>query len=367
MRFGTIPCGVRIAYLVHFRGGSDTGIFRKVASQAAAWARSGWDVGLFVTTDEASAPEWTALPQAATVIAASTGPRSLFATRERLANALLRWRPDVVYARHTLVYPGIVRIARQRPVVLEVNSDDVSEFKAVSTRRYRFARATRGLLLSRAAGLVFVTHELERNPRFARYRRPSIVIANGIPLDDVAELPAPSNSAPRLIFLGHPHSPWHGLDQLEDMAAAFPDWRFDVVGPDRGELKRDLANVTAHGVLRPEAFRPLLAAADVAIGTLGLYRKNMNEASAIKLREYLASGLPAIIGYLDTDFPDPPPFLLQIPNRDGGVSDSVGAIAHFVRAWMGRRVPREAIRGIDSAAKESARLGFFERFVASRT
>src|SRR5436853_94310 len=44
-------CAVRIAYLVHFRGGSETGIFHKVAGQADEWTRRGHVVGLFVATD----------------------------------------------------------------------------------------------------------------------------------------------------------------------------------------------------------------------------------------------------------------------------------------------------------------------------
>ena len=358
---------MRIAYLVHFRGGPETGIFRKVTSQADAWSRLGKTVGMFVTTDAASVEAWRSRPEAVRVIGATTKPGSLLTTREGIVRAVRRWKPDVVYARHTLFHPGLLFLVRERPTVFEINSDDLAEFRSASARRHQFARLTRGLLLRRAAGLVFVTRELARMPQFARYRRPSVVIANGVRLVDVPAVPPPDppNAAPRLIFLGHPHSPWHGLDQLEAMAAAFPDWEFDVVGPGPVELTRRLPNLRAHGVLQPAAYRPILARADVAIGSLGLYRNGMEEASPIKLREYLAAGVPTIIGYEDTDFPDDVPFLLRVPNRDGGAVDHLGAVRAFVEGWRGRRVPRDAIGHLDMAAKEQARLTFLVRVAAA--
>jgi hypothetical protein len=356
---------VKIAYIVHFRGGTETGIFHKVARQSDTWSRSGHEVGLFVTTDPASAADWKSLPQAVSVSGGSSGARSLLLGRERLAQRVLRWRPDVVYARHTLVYPGLLRVARRFPLVIEINSDDVAEFRGVSPRRYRFARMTRGLLLGRAAGLVFVTRELAANPCFTRFRKPGVVIANGIPLDQVEALPPADNALPRLIFLGHPHTPWHGLDQLELLASGFPEWQFEVVGPDGTELSRTHTNVRTHGVMTPAEFAPLMAEADVAIGSLGLYRNHMNEASPIKVREYLAYGLPVIVGCRDTDFPDGAPFMLTVPNRPGGVTERLPAIEAFVSSWIGRRVPRGLVAGIDSAAKERQRLAFIERLASS--
>ena len=114
--------------------------------------------------------------------------------------------------------------------------------------------------------------------------------------------------------------------------------------------------------MAPAEYGPLLAQADVAIGTLGLYLKDMNEASPIKTREYLASGLPVIIGYRDTDFPDGAPFLLQVPNRADGVAQSQAAIARFVDAWRGRRVTRASVQELDSAGKETERLAFLAEF-----
>jgi len=45
--------------------------------------------------------------------------------------------------------------------------------------------------------------------------------------------------------------------------------------------------------------------ADVAIGALATYRKGMKETSTLKVREYLAYGLPVILDHHDPDFFEP--------------------------------------------------------------
>jgi len=84
----------------------------------------------------------------------------------------------------------------------------------------------------------------------------------------------------------------------------------------------------------------------------------MTEASTLKLREYLAVGLPSIIGYTDTDFPNGAPFLLQLPNRPDNVSSSLSAIDEFISSQAGRRVARASIAHLDSLNKERRRLRF---------
>jgi glycosyltransferase involved in cell wall biosynthesis len=357
---------MRIAYLAHFRGGRETGIWRKIAGQVEEWRQRGEDVGLFVATSVAAQADWAGLPGAVRVTT-STNALELIVARERLASAIRRWRPDLVYLRHTLVYPGLLRLVSRVPTVLEINADDLSEFRHASPRRYRYARLTRSALLQRAAGIVFVTHELSALTSFARFGAPFVVIGNGIRSDEVPIAPPPTDDRPRLLFMGHPNSPWHGLDHLAELAAAFPDWDVDLVGSTADELPHALPpNLAAHGVLEPQAYRPLLDAADVGVGSLALYRNSMNEASTLKVREYLTAGLPVILAHRDTDFPDGAPFILQLPNRADAVVTHHGAIAEFVEAWKGRRVPRSDVAHLDLRAKEARRIRFLEQVVRRR-
>lgn len=355
---------MKVAYLAHFRGGSESGILQKVAAQTAAWTELGAQVGLFAATSAEGMDAWRAIRAAVSVRTTPAGPLGLLREREDLVADVRRWAPDVVYTRHGLVYPGIVRLASRWPLVVEVNGDDLAEFRLQSLKRYWLARLTRGLLLRRTAGLVFVTRELAASPRFTRYRRPGVVIANGIDLSSVKPAPPVDNPQPRLVFLGHPDTPWHGVEHVVELAAAFPEWRIDIVGPALGALSMAPPhNLHTHGPMTSSEYRPLLANADVALGTLGLYRKGMTEASSLKVREYLASGLPVILGHRDTDFPDGAPFLLQLANGPRCVLDDTDRIRTFVGEWAGRRVPRDEVQHLDVRRKEEARLDFLASLV----
>ena len=90
----------------------------------------------------------------------------------------------------------------------------------------------------------------------------------------------------------------------------------------------------------------------------------MQEACLLKVMEYLAYSLPTIIAFKHTDFPDPVPFLLQIPNNENGVAGSLDEIRRFVEGWMGRRVDKAAIAHLDSDIKEQKRLAFFEQIIS---
>lgn len=102
--------------------------------------------------------------------------------------------------------------------------------------------------------------------------------------------------------------------------------------------------------------------AHIAIGTLGLHRKSMNEASPLKVRHYLALGLPVISAHTDTDFNRGAPFLLTLPNEENNVLPNLSLIDRFVEEWRGRRVTRNDIKHLDYRYKEHARLEFFKRF-----
>jgi glycosyltransferase involved in cell wall biosynthesis len=201
-----------------------------------------------------------------------------------------------------------------------------------------------------------VTHELARHPTLVRLGRPISVLPNSIDLSRYPELPPANNSTPRLVFIGSPGLPWAGVDKIARLAAASPTWRFDIVGPRPGELPGAPANLVVHGTLGRDRYLPIMAQADVAIGPLALHRKGLSESSALKVAEYLAHGIPVILGNAETAFPDGAPFLLQLPNTEDNVDAATDEIRDFVERWRGQRVARSAISAIDSTVVERRRL-----------
>lgn len=445
---------MKIAYLIHWNEGPDSGVYKKVTAQALAWASLGHEPALFLfTSRHGESWEEAAGGGIPVIVETYRGKPGRLARFRALLAGLRAWGPDVVYHRFDLYYPSLPRLLREFPSVLEINTNDVSELaleRGPGRLRYYYHRLTRRFVLGAAGGFVFVSGELAEALCFRRYAKDKAVIGNGIDLAryalareggevrpveaqaaevqvaeaQVAEVqvaeaqavgarnpsgrevgqaashagngseaepmaedacftdPCASSAGPhaspagphatasltgaedavRFVFLGSAGQSWHGVDHIAELAAAKPHWRFDIVGVERGELALPIPpNMTFHGRLLQRAYQPLLDRADIAIGTLALYRKGMEEASPLKVREYLANGLPVITAYRETDFPEPVPFVLQLPNRPGNVLENLPAIERFARSWKGRRVEPDGIGHLDTAVKEAARVGYMER------
>ena len=348
---------MRVACLVHGVGGRDSGVRRLILDQAAAWSREpGATVGLFVRCEVGTENAWRSEPNVVSVRSSGLGMPGRFVARELLSLDLARWRPDVMYLRHSTISPSVLVLAATIPTIVGGDLDDLDELRIRSRPRFWYMRFTRNLLLKRARRVMVVTPEIARRPSIASVGRPVDVFPNTIDVRAYPELPAPSNASPRLVFIGAPALPWAGVDKIVRLARLAPDWRFDVIGSSREELPDAPPNLDAHGVLTAEEYLPIMAGADIAIGPLALHRKGLSETSALKVAEYLAYGIPVILATRETAFPDGAPFLLQLPNTETNVDDAFDAIRAFVDEWRGRRVHRAEVSTIDASSVEPQRM-----------
>jgi glycosyltransferase involved in cell wall biosynthesis len=277
----------------------------------------------------------------------------------RVVRAVRGFDPELVYMRGQLFYPPMLWLPAGAPLVVEVNTDDLKENELSSRIRAIYNARTRTFLLRRASALIFVTAELSHLPSFNRLPAPRSVISNGIDLGAYPQLPAGAQGSPRLVFVGTGDAPWHGVDKLCMLATIRTDWQIDIVGM-RNPRAVSHPNITWHGPLERGDVLPILARADVGIGTLALHRKSMEEASSLKVREYLAVGLPVIYGCSDPDADGLGPYVLRIANTETNVIDEIDRIDAFVQASRGVRVPRNRVAHIDVAQKEQQRLALFE-------
>lgn len=348
---------MKIVFLYHWNEGPQSGVQQKVRRQVEAWKAAGHEVQrVIVCRQEVAA---LVADEGQTVLAYRTGLDRL-SVWNRAARAALALAPDLIYHRYDLYARGLERLARTVPTVIEINTDDVLEYPLQGRGRALYNRLTRRRLLSNAAGLVYVTRALSRSAHFARYARPGLVLSNGTDLERVSVLPIPEETdCPVLVFIGTPGQPWQGVDKLTGLARAWPEARIEVIGAGVAEFPQGVPdNLILHGYLDPAAYAPVLARATAALGSLALHRKGMGEASPLKVREYLAAGLPTILAYDDTDFPEDADFLLKLPNEEDNLLPHLDAIQTFVRRWQDHRVPRESVGAIDSGVKERARLAF---------
>ena len=352
---------MKIAYLLHWVEGPETGVFRKVLDQVSLWVSSGHQVTFFLAAPPEKFSEYEKSVQA-------IGARLEYFPMAGFFGRWLRWKGlkrrlsaqsfDAIYHRYDLAAPGLVSAMEPGRWVVEINTNDRAEYALTPGLRDFYNRATRNGLFARAGAGVFMTNELANDKDFAAFGGRRVVIANGADFRTIPVLPAPAKDAPvELLFMGSDMHSWHGVDKLAVLAKARPDWTIHALGVSErmfGEGRP--ANIRAPGRLTRAEYMPLAARCTAGFGTLALHRKAMDEACALKVREYLAFGLPVILGYTDVDIPKGAAYALQIPNTETNVAENVDRIGAFVESWRGRRVQRKEIAHIDSAVKEETRL-----------
>ena len=351
---------MRIAYLLHYNDTFENGVFKKVLAQTRTWVGYGNEVRIFMISrkQELSSTHFGNIG----LSVYHYGPNSRFQQWEACAAGILQWKPDLVYFRYDLYYPALAKLAKKIPMFIEINTNDVYEYSLSSRYRDWYNRLTRSLLLNKARGLISVTKELQNNPAFAKFNKASVTIGNGIDLSTITPVPAPDNERARLVFIGTSGMAWHGVDKLILLAQHFVNWQFDIVGLKHEDVEGSIPqNVQLYGFLERSAYAEIISRADVAIGTLALHRNQMQEASPLKTREYLAYGIPVIIGYEETDFPEQVPFILRLPNTEDNVESNLSEIQGFVEWAKGNRVPSASVSHLDVSCKERQRVAFMRR------
>lgn len=361
---------MRIAYIsLHWPRTKDSGVGKKLDRQIKTWQTSGHEARLFMHTVHYT-PQSALIPAEVIPYRFAGTIRTEInraASAKQLVSAVRAYKPDVIYLRLAMyVYP-VHQLASIAPLVGEANTNDLTQHEGLGKAFALYNRLTRGLLLRRLDGLVTVSRELAKAPAFEKFHKPARVIANGIDLENFEPLPPPSNTTPRLAFIGNPGYLWHGVDKLVTLAHRIPDMELDIIGYDSlPGLEHLPDNIHLYGYLPADQYKQILAGADAAISSLGLHRIGLEEASTLKSRECLALGLPLVLPYLDTDLHDlKANFLLKIPNKEDNIQTHGQDIRDFVYRMCGHRADRKLIMVIDQSQKEKERLHFFEELIAN--
>ena len=356
---------MKICYYIVGGDSLKSGYFQKINATVRMWQALGCETLVCIGTREHSDCARTfhghSFPGEAILWTWASG-FTRFKEERKAAKRIIDWKPDVVYIRSAYFTPGIVPLLKAAPGVAEINTNEDVERRQYGFLHYSYFRLSSSYFLPNLAGIIAVTNEIASLPFYRRTGKPIEVIANGITLSDLPHCPVSAAKNPVLLMLAASSYTWHGVDKLAALARTFPDWSIEIAGdfPLAPELKR-YPNIKSHGYLNRENLSHVLSRAHVGIGSLAMHRKNMEEGCVLKTREYLAHGLPVILGYKDTDFPEGAEFLLQIGNYEGNVSSSLNQISEFVHRWMKQRVSRREISHLDNRAKEESRLNFFRK------
>jgi glycosyltransferase involved in cell wall biosynthesis len=182
-------------------------------------------------------------------------------------------------------------------------------------------------------GIVGVTEEITNYQvnRTGDKRKPHVTIGNGIDVNRLPPKKSFSFNGSQLHLLSVANvMGWHGIDRV---IQGMIEYRGEVkiylhiVGSGReiSTIKKMVNDrsmddsVFFYGPLSGEDLDQMFNRSDIALGSLGIHRIGLHQASTLKAREYCARGIPFIYGTNDVDFPPDFPYILHVPPDDSPI------------------------------------------------
>lgn len=166
-------------------------------------------------------------------------------------------------------------------------------------------------IIKRSAGIVAVTPEIATYEcaRADILNKPVLIYPNGVLLKEPV-LEDLRQTIPELLFVASNFVPWQGLDRLyESVSNSSKQCRIHLVGTIPSPLQLKVSTeprFKCHGRLTTREIQSLSTQCSLGLSSLALHRKNMKEACPLKVREYLALGLPVYGNYKESFAPDFP-------------------------------------------------------------
>lgn len=227
--------------------------------------------------------------------------------------------PEFLYFRYPLGCPWTLSLFKRLTslgikIITEHQSIEKKELLALKKYLFWISESVFGrICLAKNYGVVGVTDEITDFQKHRARNAKVLTIPNGIDSSNFS-FRNPNYADPQkrldMLFIGS-LSKWHGLDRLiKGMTGYKNNCFFHIVGEGKEkENLRHLAgslglaeNVLFYGFRDKEQLDIFFEKCHIAIGSLGVHRNSLTQASPLKVREYAARGIPSVISYEDPDF-----------------------------------------------------------------
>jgi glycosyltransferase involved in cell wall biosynthesis len=262
---------------------------------------------------------------------------------------------------------------KELPEAYTYRSSPPQRMLTIAMERYLGPR-----ILRKCHGLIAVTEEIKAY-ELGRVASPipACTIPNGISVDDIPFSRHASYDGSRLnmLCLANRFDPWQGLDRLIVGLSKYPNQkpalRLNVVGhvlPEHKALAGSLlgwesGRIRFLGRLEGEALDRVFKETHIAFSALAVFRKEMDEACALKTREFAARGVPFVLAHRDPDLKPGIEFVLSLPPDDTPVDmEKVVAFAKGVlnREGISRKIRSFAYEKLDWRVKMEQMWAFLQ-------
>lgn len=240
---------------------------------------------------------------------------------------------DLILIRHQMIDPFAPIFTKLIPNIVSVHHTKESDEILLTRNGWkgnmlaRLERVSSRFSIRNSVAVVGVTREIAEYERDTYApNKPIAVYSNGVDLNSIDLLrDERSKESIEAAFICSSFAEWHGLDKLiiavDEYTPALndPKLKIHLIGS-LSAAQRHAISATSqrqqvfvpHGTMNVGTYRPLLDRCDFGIASLAIDRKNLGEASTLKVREMLAMGLPVFSGHRDIALPEHENFVMVV-------------------------------------------------------
>lgn len=248
------------------------------------------------------------------------------------------FRPSVIIFRYNMLeIPAPFNPKKVKRNVLFISEHNTKELEELSnvfhhkTLPVAFERIKARWFFRNVDAVIGVTSEIAKyQVKRANRILPYLVLSNGVDVNKHAmtRYSAFRGNELKMIFVSSFISVWHGVDRLLKGIKAYEgNVRLEInivgsVGQNIKDLVKSLdleQKVVFHGAKFGKELDEVFDNMHIAIGTLGLHRQKLKYASTLKVREYMARGIPFVISHIDEDIVEDFPLALRLRSDDSPV------------------------------------------------
>lgn len=209
-------------------------------------------------------------------------------------------------------------LKRKNKLLFYHHCKPAEELKLYSKIAFHIENITGKLQHKNIKAIVGVTPEIANFEAKRCNVKNTLVLPNGIIVGDKKIIDNRDSKMIKMIMLCGKFQAFHGHDLLlECINNYYGDVVFEIdfygdAYDDVIKIIESTKNCFYKGYVEPKKLTELFSFYDLGLGSLAFYRTGLSQAATIKVREYLANGLPVIVGHNEFVFPKDFKYIIQV-------------------------------------------------------